>query len=592
MSKSQITSLICNNFGGIRRKESSFSDDKITCSDCQNVELFFTGLNSGVGVRTAKGNLSVKEFTGEEVIGLFLSNQGGEDVIIAYTEDDDYGYLYACNIFTSSYDKLATLTKTGKACGTDFEQGWLDMFIFSNGEDIVYLYTDTNNNQGIQVETQSFSNEKLYTISSSTATEVQNANASATNGKLTATISGDDVTLYRLKSSDTILEEDDVKVNYYAWSDGTNTYYTKTGMNVILYDVYNREINGLGMVVFDKRLWIFNGSVLWYSQQGECRDFRYVDTEAITSSGSIEFVKPITAIYPYLGSLAVFHKDSSCLVTVDSTTGFKHEDESPGGCASYNSLVFHGTDLYFYDDTKKGVFGFSQVVNGDKVLSQNIAEDIQQELIQIQASDVDSIRTLSVVTEDRNEVWFIVPISDKTNRTVILIFDYIRGEWIKRLSNKINCLLVYNADLYSGGAKLYKEYTTNTFDGDFIEAFYKCSIFNYGTDNTLKITKFPPRLTVNIGDGTNFWIEYRRNYDITREPKTKNVKSKSSNKFLVYDENLCYDSGYIYTMDVNAIVKLPSVTFKALEMTFRTETEGQGFGIKNIEFSKLKVKQV
>ena len=89
------SSLINHNFGGIRRKDSSFSDEKITCSDCQNVELYFTELNSGVGIRTAKGNISIGDYipSGEEVIGLFETIQDGEANIIVYTEDEE-GKLY------------------------------------------------------------------------------------------------------------------------------------------------------------------------------------------------------------------------------------------------------------------------------------------------------------------------------------------------------------------------------------------------------------------------------------------------------------------------------------------------------------------
>ena len=138
-------------------------------------------------------------------------------------------------------------------------------------------------------------------------------------------------------------------------------------------------VKGLGMVIFSGRLWVFNGQKLWYSVQEDVYDFSTSDAEVVTSSGYIEFVKKITAIYPYLGALAVFHKDSSCLITEDNGI-FSKSFDSPGGCAGYDALVFHGTQLYFYDDTKKGVFSFLQVVNGDKTLGENIAIDIQEEL--------------------------------------------------------------------------------------------------------------------------------------------------------------------------------------------------------------------
>ena len=527
---SSITSFVNHNFGGIRRKDSAFSEQKVTCSDCQNVELYFTELNSGVGLRTSKGNISVTTYQeegvikslipeDENIIGVFETIQLGVKRLIIYTESQTKGRLY--NVILESYTinlLVDNLNVTGKATGSDFTQGWLDMFIFSNGKDLKYIYSDSESFQELIIE----SNDKLKLV-----------------------------------------------------------------------DVDGREISGLGLAVFDSRLWIFNGKVLWYSQQGECRVFNYNDPEITTSSGYIEFVKDITAIYPYLGSLAVFHKDSSVLVQLDATTGFKQEEESPGGCASYKSLVFHGTDLYFYDDTKKGVFSFQQIINGDKTLGDNIALDIQDELMAIDNDDIDKIKALSVVTEDRNEVWFLCPISKDKNYSIILIFDYLRGEWVKRKCQKINDIQIYNNELYSAGKDLYKEYVSETFNNEFIGAFYQCTVINMDSDNTLKITKMPPRLSVDGEYRNNFYVKYVKNYNTLKPPKIKEIKSKTKKGIIYYDQGYTYDSGYIYLPNVaTSIIRLPSSTFKALEITFYTEKLRQEFCIKTLEISKLKIKQV
>ena len=71
----QKTSLICNSFSGINRSNSVFSSSVITASDIQNVELFSTETNSGVGIRTANGNISVCDLIPEDeiVINIFES---------------------------------------------------------------------------------------------------------------------------------------------------------------------------------------------------------------------------------------------------------------------------------------------------------------------------------------------------------------------------------------------------------------------------------------------------------------------------------------------------------------------------------------
>lgn len=455
----------------------------------------------------------------EKVIGIFESVQAGKAYMFVYTESQIQGKLYVMDFATRSLDVIVdNLSVTGNACATDFTQGWLDMFVFSNGEEIKYIYSDNESNLYLQVEDE---------------------------------------------------------------------------QNICLSDQDGRTVKGLGLVVFDSRLWVFNEKVLWYSQQGECRNFTYNDSSVITSAGYIEFVKDITAIYPYLGTLAVFHKDSSVLVTLDSTTGFKQSDESPGGCAGYNALVFHGTDLFFYDDTKKGVFSFQQVINGDKTLGNNIAFDIQTELMQIENQHCSKIKALSVVTSDRNEVWFLVPISDDDNYSIILIYDYIRGEWIKRKCQAVNTIGIFDGSLYSAGKQIYQEYNGEDFDGEFIQSFYKCTVFNYDSDNTLKITKFPPRATVEANVKCHFFVKYVKNYNSFKKPKVKEIKTKTNTQILYYDKGYHYDSGYIYPpKSLNAVVKLPSATFKAIEIMFYTEDSAQSFALKALEFSKLKVKQI
>jgi len=600
---STTTSLINYNFGGIRRKDAVFMADKITCSDCQNVELFFTKLNSGVGIRTVNGNQAITDDipNDENVIGLFESIQNKKSIFFVYTESETKGRIYTLDRFYGVATLIVdNLSVTGNACGCDFKQGWLDTFIFSNGEDVIYLYTDTSQaGSTLTVAPYSITNANLYSTPDDTTTPVA-TDATGSYGKITATISANTKTLYREKNLDQEVDDKD----YYGWSDGTNNYYTTENVDVLLYDTEGNRVYGLGLCVFDSRLWIFNDITVWYSQQGECRNFRYQDPSTITSAGHIIFVKPVTAIYPYLGTLAVFHKDSSVLVQLDATTAFKTTDESPGGCAGYNSLVFHGTDLYFYDDTKKGVFSFQQVVNGDKTLGNNIAYDIQDELLEIRPNELNKIRTLSVVTSDRNEVWFLVPIESTyavgespnevtKDASIVLIFDYIRGEWIKRKCQHINAIQMIDNSLYSGGKQVYAEYVGNSFDGDFIKSEYICTIFNLGEDNTLKITKFPPRLAVDSSYSNNFWVKYVKNYDVLKKPKEKEIKSKSIKNTLRYNTGIKWGDGYKYkTKGVNIVVKIPSATFRALEITFYTKEKKQDFCIKNIEFSKIKVKQI
>lgn len=511
----QRTVLVCNNFSGINRSSSVYSSNIITASDIQNVELFATEINSGVGIRTAKGNVAVCNLIpdDENVVNIFESVQKGKTYCFVHTENDVEGKIYLFSLDSKELVlKKSGLSVTGKSCATDVAQGWGDLWVFSNGEDMLSI-------------------------------ELGNLDE---NGKLAEVVVMD------------------------------------------LYDTDERKVKGLGIVLFAGRLWVFSGQVLWYSQQENIYDFSTSDAEIVTSAGYIEFVKNITAIYPYLGTLAVFHSNSSCLISQDDDYSFYKTMDSPGGCASYNSLVFHGTELFFYDDTKKGIFCFRQVINGDKTLGENIAIDIQDELFEIKYSNLDKIRTHSVLTSDRNEIWFLIP--DDGNYSTIMIYDYLRKSWVKRKSQKINCFQTIGSLLYSAGKKIYQEYNSTTFDGEFIKAFYKCTPLNLNIENSVKILSFPPKLSLDMYYNNCFYVEYIKNYD-TRTSKVRYLQAKSKANSLYFDIGH-WDNAKFPPKDLNALLKLPTAFFKTLQITFSTKASGDDFCIKNIEFGKIKTKLV
>jgi len=340
---------------------------------------------------------------------------------------------------------------------------------------------------------------------------------------------------------------------------------------------------------YDGRLWLFEGNILRYCVQNNIYDWATSDATVATSAGFIEYTKAITTIHLYLGTLAIFFKDSS--IQLQGTYPYSQGEESPGGCAGTHAIVFHGTELYFYDDTKKGIFSFSQIVLGDKTLGKNIAEEIQNELLNVDSNRLNEVYALSVVLSDRNEIWWILPTTDE-NYSIILIYDYLKREWIKRKSQKINCAIVYEGTLYSGSnsGKILNEYNSNTFDGEYIQHYYYCSPFNFGAMNTLKVLMFPPRTFLDLPYINNFYVKYIKNFNNFKKPKVKYIKAKYKN-FLIYGVGY-WGVNYWASKATNAVGKFPTSNFKILEIQIYTENASQNFAIKNIEFSKVKIKQV
>ena len=502
--------LICNNFQGIRTKSANFSSFGISAYDMQNVELYNTGVNSGVGIKTTKGNINISSNLipeGEKIINIFESVQRGISRFFVHTVSNNEGKVYLLDMTNSTLTlKIEGLSVTDESFGVDFAQGVSDLFIFSNGVDW------------------------LHTIEIGAQTEVK------------------------------ILE---------------------------IYDRENNPIKGRILGVYDGRLWTNVGKRLHWCVQADITDWATSDINIATSAGFIDFVKDITAIKPYLSSLAVFFRDSSIIIT--GQYPYSTTEDSPGGCISPKALVFHGTDLYFFDYFKKGIFSFQQVVLGNKTLGQNIAIEVQNELEKIDATKLNEIQALSVIMKNRNEIWFYIPTTDE-NRSTILIYDSIHGEWTKRISNKINCLCMFKGELYSAGKKIYKELQGKTFDGEFIQSHYKTSPYDGGSDTTIKALYYEPKLTLGEADTNNFRIKYKKNYDYFKNYKENEIKSKYKN-FMIWGQSYWEENSWSVE-NPTATVRLPRISyFKVLEIEIYNKNENEDFNIKGLEFSEVEIYQ-
>ena len=496
-----MSHFICNNFVGIREINPSFSGKAISAKDMQNVELYFTGENSGVGIRTQKGNVNIIRDlipNDEKIINIFESIQNNLHYMFVHTVNEQEGKVY---LFNNSELTLIIdgLSKTSVSEGIDYAQGYRDLFIFANGvDDLHYIEIGANPNHGT----------------------IQAVDSEA------------------------------------------------------------RSIKGLGLANYAGRVWTFVDNRLHYCVTSDAMDWATSDSEVATSAGFIEFGKKITAIIPYIFSLAVFFEDSSVVISGDYP--FTASQESPGGCAGYNALVFHGTNLFFYDETKKGIFSFQQVVLGNRTLGDNIALNIQSELKNIDKTRLNEIKMLSVNFNDRNEIWFLLPTSG--TYSTIMIFDYIKQEWIKRKSQKLSSIRIFDNSLYSASHnKVLKEYQGNDFDGETIDAFYWTSTFNAGSNTTLKGCWYAPKICTQAAEN-NFWVSYVKDNDIFKNLKKKKISAPFKN-YLEWNVSNWNEQYWYSPNSVKSVCKLPKpANFKTLELVFMAEGVHESFNIKNIEF--------
>lgn len=533
-----------------------------------------------------------------------------------YTGNTEKGYskLYLYDFATEALVNKIGLKRQLVSSGVDYKQGYDDCFVFCNKEEYLYKIQLNKSVTAYQV--------KCDDIIGYVA---ENGIDTIASGKIVYSDTNLSIeyktikTVYQVKYDDSIgyietqgTQGDYLPENTVIYSDTKLTQvlaeasgydYTYTGQTDLDYkfnytgyvdneisilkikDAENREIKPDFITTCDNRIQAAIKNRLHTCVQQNIFDWESGDTDKPTSAYYIEFSKNITAIAPYLGSsLAVFFKDSSLLVK-GSYPELQVTEESPGGCANYKSLVFHGTDLFFYDHTKKGIYSFQQVVLGNKTLGKDIAIEVNNYLDLIDESRLEDLKFSSYVSDDRNEIWFLLPTNDK-NYSTILIYDYLRNEWIKRKSKKIYCVETINNILLSGGKNLYQEYVNNDFAGEFIQHYYNCTPFNLGSNTSMKILYLRPRMSVALPYNNEFYVKYAKNFDNFKKPKIKKVKSKFKN-YLIWGQGK-WGENYWAGGTTNSILKLPNVSaFKTLNISFYTENSLENFAIRNMEMNQV-----
>ena len=113
---------------------------------------------------------------------------------------------------------------------------------------------------------------------------------------------------------------------------------------------------------------------------------------------------------------------------------------------------------------------------------------------------------------------------------------------------------------------------------------------NVGSDNTVKIFYYPPRITIDSNYKNNFYVKYQKNFDTLRTSKVRYVQANSIKYALRWDIGN-WDFNYYPPKIVNSIIKLPPAKFNSIEITFFTSKKGEEFCIKTFECSKIKMKQ-
>jgi hypothetical protein len=378
---------------------------------------------------------------------------------------------------------------------------------------------------------------------------------------------------------------------------------TPKAQTITATDYQGRSLQWLAMCEWNGFLVVADQYGVHGSHQNDIYTWNDNPTD-VANSWYIDFSKKTTAVYSYTGGLYIFTGSDVTFLntTPNDTTNSKMQTVAGIGCFSYSSIVKHDIYLFFYDDNQKNVYFIQNIDSGQIRPAGPVAREIQTHF-----NDVRRFKMTSCIYENKNEVWCII--NDE-----ILIYDYVRQEWLKRTEQAINSVCLSGNSVISGGddGKVYAEGYNTNFSGNFYPATYQTCYINLGTNTNLKKQKTPLLIVLNDEYVNDFWVQLTVN-NKPKNPKRIKRGSKSlgiyaadnepelqvpdaRKKFAMVDEETGeittpgakYGAKNIYVKTV-VEVSTPQ-TWYTMSIKIYTDRAGQGFCIDSMELKNIKMK--
>lgn len=369
-------------------------------------------------------------------------------------------------------------------------------------------------------------------------------------------------------------------------------------------DAEGRTIRGLCLEAYDGRLVTNCQNRVHWSKTSDIFTWNTSDPNLTTEPAYQELDRDITAMAYYNNSLIVFTDSYSVAFTGNpgDAANFNKSGATGGGCASYKSVIKFDNKLLYYDHRARNVFAYYLIDSGQTRPTNGLADNVIEFFDGINTNRISEIEVVSYINGDRSEIWFKLPY---LGRDKILIFDYLKSEWVERQGqDDIKAVKAIGNALYSAsGNDILREYFTGNFNGEFIASEYVTNIINVGSDSNMKVPKMPLIITLDYGVENDFYIELT--YDDNPERRQLKRVVKTLKGYLIWAKSADDETGGLWAVDANdaaggmwydknrntVMFNLAGLRhFKQLQMRIYTAEAGQQFGIKRLELKRVKTK--
>lgn len=290
----------------------------------------------------------------------------------------------------------------------------------------------------------------------------------------------------------------------YWWSMNAGNYaFNNATFSQNLPEPYYVGKRARAIQLFNSRLWVLSpDKKIWYSEVGETLDgYETFEPENFIVSNVNSY--PLNCAMEFGGTLVVFSQKGVERITGDGPSTFsltKLTDQY--GCVSPRGAVAFRSTMFFVDE--QGIIeyngaGFSKV-----------SDRIEPYMKRMNLSKAfETVTTLH--WEDRNEVWFAIPVDNNDVANIVLVYNYLNNAWTTFKTNYDPSMLALK---YRTVSKLGLQTATTYSDKRMFLGSRGASMVYFGTefktDNGQAITlSFETR---NHTEGKSVTQQWRRFY--------------------------------------------------------------------------------
>ncbi len=293
------------------------------------------------------------------------------------------------------------------------------------------------------------------------------------------------------------------------------------------------NIRSLALEVYKGRIWMANGSTLYYSALGKFDDWQ-TQNDAGSISNFHNDTSPITALCNFKDVLVIHKKESSFILSGNSPENFVITPFSNLGAISPMGInVANGRQIFF----NRAVYPF--VINelGEITQGSAISENIKTKLESFNNSKNEKCILLNF--KNKSQIWCFLYENNDDYFHTILIYDYFNNAWFQRIvPYDITSAWEYQGGIYCGlrDGKIVKESVGTSFMGAPIEFNWKSPFFHFGKVDKYKTVEHVA-LILSMDKDNNFNYQTRKNYSNYYIEDKDSFTNIQSNTLVFCDEN-------------------------------------------------------